>query len=86
MEKVLKLKLGVVNDLMEIEKAGDFCMKSNPSKAPKFFDCIKNTVEAFEKGDVKKAFSLIDGIMPDVDEIVGAEEAKSGMIYKDIAR
>ncbi len=86
LNRVLAKKLGVVSILMDINKAGEFCMYSNPSKAPRFFQFIRNILKAIEKGDPKKANSLINEIMPEVYAIVDAHEAKKNVIYKDIAR
>ncbi len=86
LNKILNEKLGVVNLLIEIQKAGNFCMDNNPSKAPKFFKYINDILKAFENGDPKKANSLIAEIMPETYATVKAEEVKSGVIYKDIAR
>jgi molecular chaperone DnaK len=82
----LHKKLGVVNLLMEIQKAGDFCMENNPSKAPKFYQSIENILSAYKRNDVKKATALLEEIMPDTYKIVEEYEARSGKIYKDIKK
>ncbi len=82
----LNEKLGTVNLLMEIQKAGDFCMETNPSKAPRFYQSIHNILDAFTKKDEEKAFALIKDIMPDTYDVIKAHESKSGVIYKDITR
>lgn len=82
----LHKKLGVVNLLMEIQKAGDFCMENNPSKAPKFYQSIENILSAYKRNDVKKATVLLEEIMPDTYKIVEEYEARSGKIYKDIKK
>ena len=40
LEKVLEDKLGVVEILMEIQKAGAYYHKTNPAKAAKFFQYV----------------------------------------------
>jgi len=82
----LNEKLGTVNLLMEIQKAGDFCMETNPSKAPRFYQSIHNILDAFTRKDEEKAFNLIKDIMPDTYDVIKAHESKSGVIYKDIKR
>ena len=79
-------KLGGVNTLMQIQKAGDICMDTQPSKAPKFYRCIKDIMEEFKNGNEKKASELLTGIMPEAYSIIKKYEAKTGVIYKDIAK
>ncbi len=83
---MLNRKLGVVNVLMEIQKAGDFCMENNPSKAPKFYQTVENILKAYKKDDSDKAASLIKEIMPEAYGVVKEYEARSTMIYKDITK
>jgi len=82
----LNQKLGVVNVLMEIQKAGDFCMESNPSKAPKFYQSIEDILKAYKKDDPDRAETLIQEIMPEAYRVVKNYEARSAKIYKDITR
>ncbi len=86
LNKVLYKKLGVVNMLMEIQKAGDFCMENNPSKAPKFYQSIENILGAYKQDDIKKAADLIEEIMPETYKVVEEYESKAGRIYKDITK
>ncbi|QTA89234.1 Hsp70 family protein [Desulfonema magnum] len=86
LNKVLYKKLGVVNMLMEIQKAGDFCMENNPSKAPKFYQSIENILGAYKRDDIKKAADLIEEIMPETYKVVEEYESKAGRIYKDITK
>jgi molecular chaperone DnaK len=79
-------KLGGVNTLMQIQKAGDICMETQPSKAPKFYRCIEDIMEEFKNGNKKKASELLTGIMPETYSIINKFEAKTGVIYKDIAK
>ena len=84
---VLHNRLGpVVSLLMEIQKAGDFCMETDPSKAPKFYQCINDILDTFSEGKTDRAASLIKDIMPEVYDVVNKYEAKTGVIYKDIKR
>ncbi len=82
----LNQKLGVVNVLMEIQKAGDFCMENNPSKAPKFYQSIENILKAYKQDEPDKAVSLIKAIMPEANRILMDYESRSGTIYKDITK
>lgn len=79
-------KLGGVNTLMQIQKAGDICMHTQPSKAPKFYRCIDDIMEEFKNGNEKKASELLIGIAPEVSAIINKYEAKTGVIHKDIAK
>ncbi|MBC2695515.1 MAG: Hsp70 family protein [Desulfobacteraceae bacterium] len=79
-------KLGGVNALMQIQKAGDICMETQPSKAPKFYRCIEDIMEEFKHGNEKKALELLTTIMPEAYIIINKFEAKTGVIYKDIAK
>lgn len=84
---VLHKRLGpVVNSLMEIQKAGDFCMDTDPSKAPKFYQYIRDILDAFRAGKGDRAVSLLTEIMPEVYQVVDKYEAKTGVIYKDIKK
>lgn len=78
--------LGVVDELMEIQKAGEFLEEKDPAKAPKFFRAVKEILKAFGEGNPDKAKHLLDGIVPEADDIVAEHESKIGVIYKDIAR
>jgi len=78
--------LGSVNELMEIQKAGDICMQTDPAKAPKFFRYISDILEAFREGDQDKASVLLEEIWPETSTIVEKFEAKAGVIYKDITK
>ena len=86
LEKVLENKLGVVEILMEIQKAGSYHHKTNPARAAKFFQYVGSILQAFEKGDTEKAHTLIDEIMPEVDKTMQAHETETRIIYKDITR
>ncbi|HDH98911.1 MAG TPA: hypothetical protein ENF70_07255 [Deltaproteobacteria bacterium] len=84
---VLNKRLGtVVNLLMEVKKAGDFCMDTDPSKAPKFYQYIDDILDSFRAGKGDRAASLLSEIMPEVYDVVNKYEAKTGVIYKDIKR
>lgn len=86
LETALSDKLGVVGILMEIEKAGGYFQKTNPAKAAKFFQYISSILQAFEKGDARTARTLLDEIMPEVNDAVQASEAEIRLIHKEIAR
>jgi len=79
-------KLGGVNSLMQIQKAGDICMTTQPSKAPKFYRCLDDIMEEFKNGNEKKAFKLLTDIMPETYAIISKFDAKTGVIYKDITK
>ena len=79
-------KLGGVNTLMQIQKAGDICMDTQPSKAPKFYRCIDDIMQEFKNGNEKKASELLTKIMPEAYAVITKFEAKTGVIYKDIAK
>jgi len=85
LHKAIK-KVGVVNDLMQIKKAGEICMETDPARAPKFFRAITDFMEMYAKKDPGKAFSMLDEIMPEVSQVVQEYESKSGRIYTDISR
>jgi len=78
--------LGVVNILMEIQKAGSIMMEINQSKAPKFFRYIKEILEAFSEQNENKATRLLEEIMPETMAVIKEHDNQSGMIYKDIKR
>jgi len=86
LNQTLGKKLGVVNILMEIQKAGDFCMEHNPSKAPKFYHSVENILRAFRKNEPEKATSLINEILPEAYKVVEDYETKTVTIHKDITR
>jgi len=78
--------LGMVNELMQIQKAGYVCMDSDPSKAPKFFRAIEDILKAFEKRDQDKAITLLKEILPETYKILDSYESKAGVIHKDLTR
>ncbi|OQX26215.1 MAG: hypothetical protein BWK80_11610 [Desulfobacteraceae bacterium IS3] len=82
----LNERLGVVNLLMEIQKAGDFCMETDPSKAPKFYRSIEDILRAYKKNEAERAAALIKEIMPEAYTVVKAYEGKTGRIYKGIKK
>lgn len=86
LEDTLNDNLEVVSALMEIQKAGEFCAESAPSRASKFFRCVDDVTEAIRKGKQREAYELVAGIMPEVSSIVGSREAESDIIHKDIRR
>ncbi|OQY59488.1 MAG: hypothetical protein B6245_06475 [Desulfobacteraceae bacterium 4572_88] len=86
LNNALNEKLGVVNQLMEIQKAGDFCMETDPSKAPKFYQSIENILAAYKRNATDKAVSLIREIMPEAYGVVDKYEARSSKIHKDIRK
>ncbi|MBN1653772.1 MAG: Hsp70 family protein [Deltaproteobacteria bacterium] len=86
-ENVMKTKdLSLAHILMRIKKAGDYCERNNSPKAPRFFRKIEDVIESYYNADAPKIESLLDEIMPEVEEIVEAEERKSGEIFKDIRK
>ncbi|MCP4111978.1 MAG: Hsp70 family protein [Desulfobacteraceae bacterium] len=86
LNNVLNDKLGVVNLLMEIQKAGYISAETNPSKAPRFFQSINDILGAFKERDEEKAISIIQEVMPEVEKVVKNHHTKSGMIHKDITK
>ena len=78
--------IGAVAALMEIQKAGELCMASDPAKAPKYFRAIEDILNAYRNGDPKEAVRILDDILPEVYNIVENYESKTGIIYKDITR
>ncbi len=86
LSNLLNEKLGVVNLLMEIQKAGYICANTNPSKAPRFFQSINDILEAFNERDEEKAISIIHEVMPEVEKVVKTHHTKAGTIYKDITK
>lgn len=78
--------LGGVNTLMQIRKAGEQCMETDPARAPKFFRCIKDILKAFTDGEQDKANTLVNGIMPEVRALIKTYGSKTGVVYKDITR
>ena len=78
--------LGVINDLMQIQKAGELCSKTDPAKAPKFYRTLEEIVEAFTKGDEDKASGLLMGVMPEAMAVLREYEDRAGVIHKDITK
>lgn len=79
-------KLGTINMLMLIKKAGILCTEEDPSKAPKFFGAIEDMMEVFQGEQPQKAFDILDKILPDALDTVKKYEKKAGKIYKDITK
>ena len=79
-------KLGGINTLMQINKAGEFCMETDPARAPKFYRAVEDILKASAQKDRDKVSALMNEIMPEVYKILDKHEEKTGVIYKDIAR
>jgi|GEM_PF-277037 len=79
-------KMGVVNQLMCIQKAGDVCEEKDPSGAAKFFRSVDDILRAYQAEDVSKAIELLAKIYPEAEAVVDDYEGKAGVIYKDITR
>ena len=79
-------KMGVVNQLMYIQKAGDACEEKDPSGAGKFFRAVGDILRAYQAEDVSKAVELLAKIYPEAEAVVDDYEGKAGVIYKDITR
>lgn len=86
LEEMLDEKLGVVGDLMEIQKAGAFCARSQPGKAPKFSSAISAVYEAIGRGDVEKARAVIEETLPEALAVVQSREDEVGVIHKGIVK
>jgi len=78
--------LGGLNVLMQINKAGEYCMQTDPARAPKFYRAVEDILKASAQKERDKVSTLMNEIMPEVYEILDKHEEKTGVIYKDIAR
>ena len=79
-------RLGGINLLMEIQKAGDLCTENEPSRAAKFYRSIEDILKAFAEQDDKEANAQIEGIWPEARAVIKKYDRKTGVIYKDITR
>jgi len=78
--------LGGVNTLMQVRKAGDICMQTDPGKANKYYRFIDEFIALFKKGEVDKASDKLREIIPEVQEITMKFAQESSVIHKDIAK
>jgi hypothetical protein len=78
-------KLGIVNELVEIRKAGDFYAETDPGKASRFYRAIDDILSATVKEDKVKAIHVLDEVMPEVLRVVEEHESKTAKIHKDIS-
>ncbi len=78
--------LGFAGDLLQIRKAGEYCLDTDPVKATKFFGAIDAIMEAVAAGDKDKVVALLREIMPDAMNTIKGLENATGLIHKDIAR
>jgi molecular chaperone DnaK len=79
-------KFPILNFLMRITKAGDFCEDHEPSKAHKFYGAVSAILEAGKKGNNERVSSLLDEIMPEVDKVIDQYDFETGTIQKGISR
>ena len=79
-------KMGMVNDLMYIQKAGEICEEKDPSRASEFFRGIEDILKAFTTENVSKAVELMGEIYPKAAAVINAHDGETGIIYKDITR
>jgi len=78
--------LGGVNTLMQVRKAGDICMQTDPGKANKYYRCIDEFIALFKKGEVDKASDKLRDIIPEVQDITMQFAQQTSVIHKDIAK
>jgi molecular chaperone DnaK len=78
--------LGLVQHLIEIEKAAEFSETTDPGKATRFYRAIEDITIAVSKADMGKITKILDEIMPQAWEVVDANEAVSATIHKNISR
>jgi len=79
-------ELGGVNTLMQVRKAGDICMQTDPGKANKYYRCIDDFIALFKKGEVDLASEKLRDIIPEVQEITMQFALQTSVIHKDIAK
>ena len=79
-------KMGLVNNLMHIQKAGELCGEKDPSKASEFFRAIEDILKAITAENASKAVDLMAEIYPKATAVLNVHEEKTGIIYKDITR
>ncbi len=79
-------KMGMVNQLMHIQKAGDICEKTDPSGASKFYRAIEDILRAFKAEDASKAVDLLTKAYLKAETVVDEYEDAPGVIHKDITR
>ncbi len=78
--------LGGVNTLMQVRKAGDICMQTDPGKANKYYRCIDEFIALFKQGEVDQASEKLRDIIPEVQAITMQFAQETSVIHKDIAK
>ncbi|MDM8542193.1 Hsp70 family protein [Desulfococcaceae bacterium HSG9] len=79
-------ELGGVNTLMQVRKAGDICMQTDPGKANKYYRCIDDFIALFKKGEVDQASEKLRDIIPEVQELTMQFAQETSVIHKDIVK
>ncbi|MBI4678869.1 MAG: Hsp70 family protein [Elusimicrobia bacterium] len=79
-------RLGRVNMLMEIRKAGNYCEEADPAKAPKFLHGLDSIMDAVHGGDMDKAEKLIDELCPEARSVLEPFESAPTLVHKDITK
>ena len=79
-------KMGMVNQLMHIHKAGDICEKTDPSGAAKFYRAIEEILRAYEAEDASKAVDLLTKAYLKAETVVDKYEDAPSVIHKGITR
>jgi len=76
--------LGMVNVLMEIEKAGNLCAQRDPRRAERFYGALDRIMQAFADGEEDRAVALAREALDETRGILQAEQAQAGVIHKDL--
>ncbi len=78
--------LGAVNVLMNIQKAARYCDETEPARASKFHRAIDDILEAFRTGDAAGAHTVMDRIMPGVQEIVVFHDDQKVALHTELTK
>lgn len=77
-------KIGWVNALCTIEKAGECCEEHEPARAAKFFNALETIGEAYMNAKFDRVTSKLEGVLPQAQAILDKYDTQTGTIHKDI--
>ncbi|BBO92711.1 Hsp70 family protein [Desulfosarcina ovata] len=79
-------KLGWINTLMTIEKAGECCELHEPAKASLFFNALSGIARSYREAKIDRVSSKLEEILPIAHEVLDQYDSQTGTVYKDIRR
>lgn len=76
----------MIEMLMSINKAASLCSRHEPSRAPKFLGAMSDLMGAMGKDNFEQITKILEGILPEVRQVIQQYDYETGKIQKGITR